>query len=255
VPLAYSTILTSCLRLLEKGLLERRRVTDADQPSRPRSAYVYAPRLSEEAFTQAALAPQLDGLLTHYSAFVRAQLTGIPRRRAAHRNGPDRASVERLLAYLGTLRDQQGQPLDERALDTIVALLERAEAAAQEAAALEAQVYRAAQWVEAAVARTLAAEQRAAAMHELPGTPKRGNQPSETAAPMLTSVTPVLEYPGSERICRVCGRPAPSPSARRRDGLRVCHQAACRQEACRRDNISRQRRYRASRQQDQVPGA
>src|SRR5690242_2353616 len=58
-PLAYSTILTSCLRLLEKGLLERRRVTDADQPSRPRSAYVYAPRLSEEAFTRAAMAPQL----------------------------------------------------------------------------------------------------------------------------------------------------------------------------------------------------
>jgi predicted transcriptional regulator len=167
-PLAYSTILTSCLRLLEKGLLERRRVTDADQTSRPRSAYVYAPRLSEEAFTQAALAPQLDPQLTHYSAFVRAQLAGTPRQRASQHNGPERADVERLLAYLSTLRDMQGQPIDDAALDTIAALLERAEAAAQEAVALEAQVYRAAQWVEAAAARTLAAEQRAAAAARQP---------------------------------------------------------------------------------------
>jgi hypothetical protein len=209
---------------------------------------VYAPRLSEEAFTQAALAPQIDPLLTHYSAFVRAQLGGIPRRRAADRSGPDRADVERLLAYLGTLCDQQGQRIDEAALDTIVALLERAEAAAQEAAALEAQVYRAAQWVEAAAARIVAAEQRAAAAVGQPRTTHNdGNGLLQTVAPKLASATPILEYPGSERICRVCGRVAPPPSAKRRDGLRVCKRPACRQEARRRDNIARQRRYRARR--------
>jgi predicted transcriptional regulator len=89
VPLAYSSVLITCLRLQEKGLLERRRVTDADDATRPRSAYVYAPRMSEEAFTQAALAQQIDPLLTHYSAFVRAQQRPtVTRATASHPNGP-----------------------------------------------------------------------------------------------------------------------------------------------------------------------
>jgi hypothetical protein len=41
--------------------------------------------------------------------------------------GTDRASIEQLLAYLGTLHDQHGQRCTDAALDSIAALLEQAE--------------------------------------------------------------------------------------------------------------------------------
>jgi hypothetical protein len=121
----------------------------------------------------------------------------------------------------------------------------------QKAAVLEAQLYRAAQWVEATADRALAAEQRAvvvAAQASAIANPE--SEPARTAAPKLASATPILEYPSSERICRVCGRAAPPPSAKRRGGLRVCRRAECRQEARRRDNIAKQRRYRAEKLKD-----
>jgi len=55
----------------------------------------------------------------------------------------------------------------------------------------------------------------------------------------------VYEYPGAQKICRVCGRPAPPPSGTRRDALRVCSLESCRQEARRRDNVAKQRRSHA----------
>jgi len=49
-PLAYTTIMTTCVRLTEKGLLERRRVTVADQRAHAGKAYIYTPYLSEAEF-------------------------------------------------------------------------------------------------------------------------------------------------------------------------------------------------------------
>jgi hypothetical protein len=46
---------------------------------------------------------------------------------ASAKPGYDRPAIETLMAYLGTLRDGIGQPIDGPALDTIAALLERAE--------------------------------------------------------------------------------------------------------------------------------
>jgi predicted transcriptional regulator len=42
-PLAYQTIMTVCLRLTEKGILERRLATNADESVRYGQAYIYAP--------------------------------------------------------------------------------------------------------------------------------------------------------------------------------------------------------------------
>jgi hypothetical protein len=50
----------------------------------------------------------------------------------------------------------------------------------------------------------------------------------------------VVDYTG--KICRVCGKPAPPPSGKRLDSLRVCSLERCRQEARRRDAIAKQRR-------------
>jgi hypothetical protein len=102
-PLAYTTILTHCVRLAEKGLLERRHVTAAEKPARPGKAYVYAPRLSEEAFTRAAIERYFEPFLAQYPALVQEQIAGVPSRRPSGTIGSDRAQVEYILAYLGTL--------------------------------------------------------------------------------------------------------------------------------------------------------
>jgi len=112
-PLTYNTVMTVCSRLLEKGLLERRRVTPDDATSRAKQAYVYTARQSETAV--------LRGQREEPPPFP-----GIPHQ---FQNRSDRASIEYLLAYLGMLRDVDGQAVDERMLDSITALLERAESA------------------------------------------------------------------------------------------------------------------------------
>jgi predicted transcriptional regulator len=141
-PLACTTVMTTCVRLTEKGLLERRHVTPSDERSRQRKAYVYTPRLSEQEFARSAVGQRIGQLLTHYPAFVEAHVIGftITRRLTS---GTDRAHVERLLAYLGTLRDSSGQRTEAIALDTIAALLERAEAAERVAATSIAEAQRA----------------------------------------------------------------------------------------------------------------
>jgi DNA repair exonuclease SbcCD ATPase subunit len=134
--------------------------------------------------------------------------------------GSERATVERVLAYLGTLRAPDGQPVDERALDTITALLERAEAAERAILMYQAEALRALQRAEVA----------------------EGRKRPKSAA--------VVEYTG--KACRVCGKPAPPHSSKRMDTLRVCAQEGCRQEARRRDAVIKQRRAKARKQAQQA---
>jgi predicted transcriptional regulator len=249
-PLAYTTVMTICVRLTEKGLLERRHVTPNDECSRQQKAYVYTPRLSEQEFARSAVGQRIGQLLTHYPAFVEAHVTGFPIARHLS-GGSDRARVEHLLAYLGTLHDSSGQRTEDSALDTITALLERAEVAERAAATSAAELQRAQQnaqnteWraqsveqrAQVSERRAATAEQRAALLQE------KADNPPPPKRVVITA--PAHEYRG--KICRVCGRPAPPQSAARHDDLRVCTDADCRREARRRDNITKQHRYKQRR--------
>jgi predicted transcriptional regulator len=71
-PLAYTTVMTTCVRLWEKGLLDRRQVTEADAARHHGKAYLYTPRLTEVEFLRAATTsssdppyPQLEGIPQH----------------------------------------------------------------------------------------------------------------------------------------------------------------------------------------------
>ena len=57
-PLAYQTIMTICLRLTEKGLLERRLATNADEMARYRPAYIYTPLVRNAAQLPHVAAPE-----------------------------------------------------------------------------------------------------------------------------------------------------------------------------------------------------
>ena len=59
-PLAYTTIMTTCVRLWEKGLLTRRRVTAEEQHPHAGKANLYAPRLSEAEFTRVAIERRIE---------------------------------------------------------------------------------------------------------------------------------------------------------------------------------------------------
>jgi hypothetical protein len=87
-----------------------------------------------------------------------------------------------------------GQPIEEQALDTITALLERAEAAERAILMYQAEALRALHRAEIA----------------------EGRKRPKSAA--------VVEYTG--KICRVCGKPAPPPSGKRLDSLRVVRSSA-----------------------------
>src|SRR4051812_41657715 len=69
-----------------------------------------------------------------------------------------RDAVERVLAYLGSLHTPDGQPVDDRALDTMTALLERAEAAERAILAYQAEALRALHRAEEAERRAEIAE-------------------------------------------------------------------------------------------------
>jgi predicted transcriptional regulator len=204
-PLSYNAVLTMCSRLHEKGLLERQRVIPGEVMSRAKQAYVYCAQISEVDL----LRPESDGLPQPPVAGMCHHVS----------TGSERASVEHLLAYLGTLHDTNGHAIDDRALDTVVALLERAESAERAIFIYQAEALRAAH----RAASADQAELRCARAKPVPA-------------------SAVYDYPGEHKICRVCGRPAPPPHGIRRNALRVCSLDACRQEARRRDNVTKQRR-------------
>src|SRR5215212_4455178 len=91
-PLAYTTIMTTCVRLWEKGLLERRSITKADQRKYAWRAYLYAPCQSEAEFVRAAIERRIEPVLAQYPTIVQAQIAGTP---PPSRSGScDRAGVE-----------------------------------------------------------------------------------------------------------------------------------------------------------------
>lgn len=244
-PLAYTTIMTTCVRLWEKGLLERRRVAAADQRPHAGKANVYAPRLSEAEFTHMAVSQRIDRLSTHYPALVQAQITGTP---TLSRSGSsDRASVEHVLAYLGTLCDTHGQAVNADALSTITALLERAESAERSAETRKTELQAAEQRAAAAEQRAVAAERRAQESEQLAALLTATNTPPRSVSKNRPPPAPIYDYRDDAGICRVCGRKAPPQSAARQDDLRVCREEACRTEARRRDNVVKQRRARERR--------
>src|SRR4051812_48622534 len=83
--LAYTTVLTVCVRLAEKGVLDRQRADPSDE-SRSANAYIYTPRFNEAELRSSAI---------DKTEIINASVIG----------SADRAS---LLAYLGTLRDPAG---------------------------------------------------------------------------------------------------------------------------------------------------
>ncbi len=203
---SYMTVHSSCARLVDSGVLKRRRVALDEAPERAKQAYVYIPRLTQAELLQQAqieptqpASPQLD----------------------------ERETIEQLLAYLGTLPDGQ------QACQLITSLLERVERSERAALVYQAEAAR-------ALHRANLAEQLSAQ----PETPGRRARPIPSTA--------IYEYPGQERICRVCGRPAPPPPPHRQDGLRVCALESCRQEARRRDNVAKQRRCVARKRAQQI---
>jgi hypothetical protein len=224
-PLAYTSVLTTCVRLWEKGLLDRRHVLETDAPRPSGRAYVYTPRLSVVEFLRAATPPSSD--------LPYPQIVGIPHYPAT---GTDCRAIEMLLAYVGTLRDSTGQLINRQALDTIAALLERAESAERAVLIYQAEAIRAGQ-------RATSAERRARAVEDGVSVIPPGAAPPRPTRATTVPSSAVYEFPGHEKVCRVCGRPAPPPSANRHDALRVCALPSCRHEARRRDTATKQRRY------------
>jgi predicted transcriptional regulator len=111
-PLAYTSVMTTCVRLWEKGMLDRRHVTENDAARHHGKAYIYTPRLSEIEFLRA--------MTTASSDPPNPQLERIPHH---HVDSTDHLEIETLLAHLSTLRDSTGQPIDPLALDMITGLL------------------------------------------------------------------------------------------------------------------------------------
>jgi predicted transcriptional regulator len=223
-PLAYTSVMTTCVRLWEKGLLDRRQVTETDAAQRHGKAFVYTPRLSEAEFLEMATTPASDPPYL--------ELAGIPHHDSHDTEHP---AIETLLEYLGTLHDGTGQPLARQAVETISALLERAEAAERAVLIYQAEAIRALQRAASAERRALAAEDGLSAISAV-------DAPPRVVRATTVPSSAVYEFPGREKICRICGRLAPPPSARRHDDLRVRALPSCRQEARRRDNVAKQLR-------------
>jgi len=192
-------------------------------------------------YLRAAIERRIEPVLAQYPALVHAQITGTPT--LSRCGSSDRARVEHVLAYLGTLCDAAGQRTDDTVLATIAALLDRAETAERSAETTEAEIGRAKIRADGAEQRAQAAERRAeiverhleTALRQMNRPPKLERKKSEFAAP-------IHEYRDEAGICRVCGCPAPLALSARRDGLRVCREERCRTEAQRRDNNAKQRR-------------
>jgi len=237
-PISYQNIMTICVRLTEKGLLERRLATNADESARYGQAYVYAPRVSEDEFMPSAVRQQSAGSTPPLATVG------------------DQARVEQALAYLGTLHSGDDQRIDDVALQRIAALLERAETAERAAATWEAKAHHAELQMQATERRALAAKARAEkAERRVETLLQEMNRPLKLERKPPVPFQTVIELRDPSGICRVCGKKAPPPSAARRDDLRVCLAEACRIEARRRDNVAKQRRYNARRGAGQAGAA
>jgi len=238
-PISYQNIMTICVRLTEKGLLERRLATSPDESARYGQAYVYALRISEDEFMRAAARQQCAG------STIRPLETG-----------GDQARVEQVLAYLRTMHGENDQRIDDVVLQTITGLLERAETAERTATTWEARAHHAELQMQAAERRALAAKRRAEkAERRLETLLQQMNRPPKPERKQRAPLGIIIEHRDPAGICRVCGQPAPPASAARRDDLRVCVAEACRKDAQRRDNLAKQHRYIARRSARQAGGS
>jgi hypothetical protein len=99
-------------------------------------------------------------MMAQYPALIQEQIAGTPLLSSC---SSDRASVEHMLAYLGTLCDPQGHAVNTTALAPIAALLERAECAERDMADKDREVRYAEERAEAAEQRAAPDEPPAAA--------------------------------------------------------------------------------------------
>jgi len=227
-PLTYMNIMTVCVRLVERGLVERRLATNADEAARYGKAYVYTPRVSEDEFLRAAVSEQSAGSTTGPLA------TG------------DQARLERALVYLGALHSGNDRAIDDVVQQRIAALLERAENAERAVATWEARARHTELHLQAVEQRAMAAKTRAEkAERRVETLLQEMNRPPKIERKPPVSFRTITELRDPSGICRVCGKKAPPPSAGRRNDLRVCLDEACRVEARRRDDAAKQRRYNA----------
>lgn len=220
--LAYTTLMSVCVRLYEKGLLDRRKL---NQGAGTRGIpYLYLPMLSEAEYARRTIGLSIE-------QYVNRSDVDVP-------NQPDRVANAHQLAELSGV---DGQP-------TILRLLERAEAAEHAAAQAAVALYEATERVAALERRTEAAERRAeTALRRVEQLERQLNKPPTPARTKRAPLGISVEHHDQTGICRVCAQPAPPAHSLRQDGLRACLTEACRLEARRRDNAIKQRRYHARR--------
>jgi hypothetical protein len=127
----YTSLLAVFVEMRKKRLVKPRRVMSDEATTRAKQAYMYVAAVTEAALLRRAcpVPPPIQHPFQPQSEWK---------------------SIERLLAYLGTLRDAAGQPITDQALDTVVPLLERSEAAEQALMIYQAEVMRAWHRVDAA---------------------------------------------------------------------------------------------------------
>jgi predicted transcriptional regulator len=241
-PLAYTTLMSMCVRLYEKGLLGRCAATEA----RPRrgETYVYTPILSEAEYTRRAIGRSVQQYRGHLPLITEPSISDDTEKTIA----PDcdnQVRVERVLAELGVLHTSGSQGA-MHVRQVIATLIDRAEAAELAVVRAGTRLRRAELRIEALEQRAQAAERQAqSALRQVASLEQQLGRPvrQEPKKRPLHGLAVVLH--GAMGICRVCRAPAPPPYASRQDGLRVCADETCRQQARRRDNVAKQRRYTA----------
>jgi hypothetical protein len=202
-------------------------------------------RISEDEFIRAAVGQQIDGRPSDYPAVIPEHSADGPTR-PLDTVASDLAPIEHVLAYLGTMQGENAQPIDHVVLQTIAALLERAEVAERAAATWEARAHHAELQIQAVEQRAMAAKARAEkAERRVETLLQQMNRPPKMERKPPVSFQTVTELRDPSGICCVCSKKAPPLSAARRDDLRVCLAEACRVEARRRDDAAKQRRYNA----------
>jgi predicted transcriptional regulator len=206
-PLAYTTVMSVCVGLVEKGLLNRQRALQRKRTSTT-TPYIYEAAIGEASLSR--VARSVEG----------RQVMRLPT--------PPAASHDTLQP--GTAEQHT--------------LIQRDEAVERRAMALAAKLARAEQQIEALERRAQLAEERAGiAERRFEQLELQLVQPQRRTRPVSTWYTSVIEYHDPIGICRVCGGSGPFLPHPRSDDLRVCLADSCRAEAKRRDNAAKQRRY------------
>jgi BlaI family transcriptional regulator, penicillinase repressor len=175
-PLAYTTLMSLCVRLYEKGLLDRRKQTE--ESNRLGVAYIYIPTLSEAEYTRRTIGRSLQRY------FSRADANDV-------KMGEELSLAEEL-AELGMLPLADGQ-------QTVASLLERAEVAEQSAVQAVMKLCQAEERIatlerraQEAERRTDIALRRVETLERQLKKPSKRNSPSAHRSASLSSTTILL---------------------------------------------------------------